>query len=189
MCVFRTRASRVGAARVGVPTYARNRAGRRDLGRRQVNTPLTYAFFPLVPFALTPSFLISPSLSLSFSISYSLFHAPACFPALLPSRSRYTCLRIYIGYRFLYPHYWIHARWNTRAYSTNSRRVDRCITVGNSTEAFLSFLLFPFYQGCARICVCRRVLQTSRRIYLRLISPSPSVLLQPHPSHLLAPSM
>jgi len=40
------RASRVGAARVGVPTYARNRAGRRDLGRRQVNTPLTYAFLP-----------------------------------------------------------------------------------------------------------------------------------------------
>jgi len=87
------RASRVGAARVGVPTYARNRAGRRDLGRRQVNTPLTYAFFPLVPFTLT----------LFHYNSFSLFYSLSL--TLLLSRSRYTCLRIYIGYRFLCPRY------------------------------------------------------------------------------------
>lgn len=77
-------ASRVGAARVGVPTYARNRAGRRDLGRRQVNTPLTYAFFPLVPFALSSPFLVIPSLFFAhLSLSLSPSHTPALFLSLV----------------------------------------------------------------------------------------------------------
>lgn len=73
---YPVRASRVGAARVGVPTYARNRAGRRDLGRRQVNTPLTYAFFPLVPFGFT---LVPYK---SFSLSLFLFFFLPLFPLL-----------------------------------------------------------------------------------------------------------
>lgn len=60
--------TRVVAARVGVPNYARNRAGRRDLGRRQVNTPLTYASFPLLLFLSLSPFL-SPSPSLFFSLA------------------------------------------------------------------------------------------------------------------------
>lgn len=103
------RASHVGAARVGVPTYARNRAGRRDLGRRQVNTPLTYAFFPLAPYALTPfpcnSFSRSPALSLSASLSLALG----------------TRVSEFISATDFFVH-----TIGARVYATNSRRVDRC---------------------------------------------------------------
>lgn len=192
MCAYSVRASRVGAARVGVPTYARNRAGRRDLGRRQVNTPLTYAFFPLVPFALT---LV---LYNSFSLSRSLLLFPTLFFSLplplLCSLALGTRVSEFISATDFFVH----------ATGAPTREGSIVVTVGNPREAFLPFPspLIPFYlsssvsifpvlyrfRGCARTCVCRCVLQTSRRIYLRLISLSPSILLLPHPSHLLAPS-
>ncbi|KYN34404.1 hypothetical protein ALC56_11512 [Trachymyrmex septentrionalis] len=151
-------ASRVGAARVGVPTYARNRAGRRDLGRRQVNTPLTYAFFSLVPFALAlfpyNSFL-SLSLSLSLPLSLSLS---------LPLSCSLICdTRV--------PEF-ISATDSLSMRACTQPIRERSI-VDNSREAFLSFSPLPFsysplflpsflsfltsysiyFQGCARMHV------------------------------------
>lgn len=158
-------------ARVGVPTYARNRAGRRDLGRRQVNTPLTYAFFPLVPFALT-LFPYNSSLSLSlflpslFALSFSVHVSPNLYrlPISLSTLPACACTRpTRKGSIVVTPerHFYLSPSYPFFPF-------------------FLSFSLFPFlrlyhFRGCARTCVYLR----QAGGYLRLISPA-SILLLPH---------
>lgn len=87
--------------------------------------------------SLSPSFLIIPSLSLALFSSLLFcffFSSPSFSRTFALSLSRYTCLRIYIGHRFLCP----------RACTRPTREGSIVVTVGNSREAVLPFPPIPF---------------------------------------------
>lgn len=132
--------SRVGIARVGVSTYpyVQNRAGRRDLGRRQVKTTPDLCFLPS---------LILPIFILTLSLSISLLS----FPSL--TLSRHTCLRIYI------PIFSVHHVAGVRVRSAESREIEpllmlqRQLSFHPLTSVFYSFTLHRSREY-VRTCVC-----------------------------------
>lgn len=156
--------------------YARNRAGRRDLGRCQVKTTPDLCFLP----SLVYPFLFSPSLSLRLSL----------FPFFLLSRALGAHVSSELIYIYIYTDF-----LSVRCALGQLAKDRTAVTVAN--PSFLPLVSFffsaPFsfslilYRSreYARTCVCRCVLEAAEDISLpdllftllpRLSLPPPRVL-------------